>query len=159
MFNAEDLQTFFWGFFLILPIVSLIHQSGHIAFAALFGGNISLTLGRGSTLFKIGPLEVKKIYFLDSFCNYSNLKVDNRFSHACIYAGGSLFNMLSVLMMNVLIMSDILSPHLFFYQFGYFSFYFAFFSLLPVQYSDKHMSDGKAIYTVLRYGKACDPID
>lgn len=53
-------------------------------------------------------------------------------------------------------MKDVLEPNLFFYQFVYFSTYYVFFALLPVQYGDNKLSDGLAVYKVLRYGERCE---
>ncbi len=90
---------------------------------------------------------------MDSFCNYGELKYDNRVSNALIYAGGSIFNLASIFIVNTLIVKDILSENIFLYQFVYFSTYYVFFALIPVRYSDNHLSDGMAIYKVLRYGE------
>lgn len=58
-----------------------------------------------------------------------------------------------------MIANDILPEHQFFYQFAYFSVYYVFFALLPVQYADHHPSDGQAIVNIIRHGEPCDIID
>lgn len=159
MFEWKDIPTFFWAFFLVLPLVAIVHQLGHTLFALLFGGKGSFTVGRGRTLLKLGVVKIKHLYFLDSFCEYEALKFDNKFAHAFVYLGGPLFNLLSVLLINSLISAQIWEPNAFFYQFSYFSVYFVFFALLPVKYAENHSSDGRAIYDVLKYGKTCDTFD
>ncbi|RBW69839.1 hypothetical protein [Bacillus taeanensis] len=159
MFGWHDMWTFFWSLFIVLPLVSFLHQAGHVFFAKLFGAEIKFALGRGKVLFKFGAFEIRRIYFLDSTCHYEGVRVNSCWAHILIYAGGTLFNALSVLIVNSLIVYEILPSHLFFYQFAYFSIYFTFFALLPVQYGENHPSDAKAIYDVIRYNKPCDPID
>lgn len=64
MFGLNDIPKFFLAFFLVLPIISLIHEAGHVFFAWLMGGkNIKVTIGSGKVLFQIGMLEVRKYYF------------------------------------------------------------------------------------------------
>ncbi|PPA70690.1 hypothetical protein [Jeotgalibacillus proteolyticus] len=152
MFQTDDLWTFLWSFLIVFPTVSFVHQLGHSFFAVLFGGNASFSLGRGRKLFCIGPISVHRIYFLDSFCKYSPLKWNNRFTHTVVHLGGVIFNVGSILLINSLITVDLLDPHVFFYQYAYFSVYFAAFSLLPVSFGDNRYSDGMAVYRILRYG-------
>ncbi|EPE63249.1 putative membrane ywmF domain protein [Exiguobacterium sp. S17] len=38
MFDWTDLDKFIISFFIILPIVTIIHQFGHFFFAKIFGG-------------------------------------------------------------------------------------------------------------------------
>ncbi|MFP3422670.1 hypothetical protein R0K19_25205, partial [Bacillus sp. SIMBA_161] len=61
-----------------------------------------------------------------------------------------------IFLINLLIIKDFLEPNLFFYQFVYFSTYYVFFALLPVQYGDNKLSDGLAVYKVIRYGERCE---
>ncbi|ADP34178.1 hypothetical protein C6370_08820 [Bacillus atrophaeus] len=153
MFGFNDMWKFFWSFLIVLPLVSVTHVAGHSFMAFIFGGKASLDIGMGKKLFKIGPIRVRRIYFVDSFCQFGNLKIDNRFSNALVYGGGCLFNFISIFTVNLLILNSVLEPNMFFYQFVYFSTYYIFFALLPVRYSEKKLSDGLAIYKVLRYGE------
>ncbi|QHL54049.1 hypothetical protein C7M23_01145 [Bacillus subtilis] len=153
MFGFNDMVKFLWSFLIVLPLVQIIHVSGHSFMAFIFGGKGSLDIGMGKTLLKIGPIRFRTIYFIDSFCRYGELKIDNRFSNALVYAGGCLFNLITIFAINLLIIHSVLKPNVFFYQFVYFSTYYVFFALLPVRYSEKKSSDGLAIYKVLRYGE------
>ena len=45
MFGFNDIWKFFFSFFLLLPIVTLIHEMGHYFFARLFGGNMEINIG------------------------------------------------------------------------------------------------------------------
>ncbi|UOY87066.1 hypothetical protein [Bacillus glycinifermentans] len=153
MFGLDDIAKFFWSFLLVFPAVSILHVLGHGLMALLFGGKASLEIGMGKKLLKIGPVQIRSIYFMDSFCNYGELKYDNRITNALIYAGGSLFNLASIFLVNTLIAKDVLSENIVLYQFVYFSTYYVFFALIPVRYSENHLSDGMAIYKALRYGE------
>ena len=159
LFQLEDMITFFWAFFFVLPIVAFIHQLGHFVFVWLFGGKAFFTLGRGKLLLRVGKLQINQYYFLDSFCQYERLKWDSKWTHVLVYAGGSIFNLASIIIVNSMIHAGLLNPHIFFYQFVYFSVYFVFFSLLPFKYSETHSSDGRSIYDVVKYGSSCSQFD
>lgn len=153
MFTLEDMGTFSWAFFVTLPLTMLIHALGHSFFAYLFGGKVTVTIGRGGKLLRLSGVEVRKFYFVDSACSYGDLRRDRRWKHALIYAGGPLFNVISIFVVNGLIHAGVWEPKLFFYQFVYFSVYFVFFSIIPIDYGENNPSDGKAIYDALRHGK------
>ncbi|WP_026690970.1 site-2 protease family protein [Alteribacter aurantiacus] len=159
MFGWSDIPTAILAFFVILPMVMLIHELGHYLLTRLFGGKIAFTLGRGKVIFKLGGIEVRRVYFLDSWCQIKELKVSNRWSHALVYMGGPLFNIFTIIIINSSIHMGWVEPHILFYQFVYFSLYFTFFALLPVEYGKGHPSDGKAIYDVLKYGTGKDPLE
>ncbi|MCT9852177.1 hypothetical protein P2R64_30110 [Priestia megaterium] len=158
MFGFHDLPKLLFSLLFVLPLVSAIHHLGHSIMAILFGGRVDFTIGKGKTIFRWKKIKIKSIYFLDSFCVYGKLKYDNRFTHACVYAGGAIANLVSIFIVNALIIFDVFSPNLFSYQFVYFSVYYLVFSLLPVKFSETTSSDGRAIYDALRYGKiTCNP--
>ena len=159
MFTLNDIPMFFVNFFIILPIVTLVHEAGHVLIARLFGGKVKFCIGTGRTLFHIGPLEIKRKYFMEGWCQYEKLKYNKTWAHIAIYLGGSLFNLIVILAINYLITSHIMPVTLFFYQFTYFSIYFIFFSLMPFRNDNGRPSDGMAVFDVLRYGKSVDPID
>ncbi|MBM7649830.1 hypothetical protein JOC78_002814 [Bacillus ectoiniformans] len=153
MFNLSDMVTFAWAFFITLPLTLIIHTGGHAFFIKLFGGKATLTIGRGGKLFAFGPLDIRKLYFIDAACYFDAIRKERRWKHALIYAGGPLFNIISILLVNGFIHAGVLEPHMFFYQFVYFSVYLVFFSLLPIEYGEDNPSDGKAIMDALRHGK------
>lgn len=159
MFNLNDMVTFAWAFFITLPLTLAIHTGGHAFFARLFGGKAKLTIGRGNVILTLKRIEIRKFYFIDAACYYDGIRKEKRWKHALIYAGGPLFNALSILLVNGLIHLDYLPPHLFFYQFVYFSVYLIFFSVIPIDYGKENPSDGKAIYDVLKYGKTYKEFD
>ncbi|WP_273854201.1 site-2 protease family protein [Guptibacillus spartinae] len=159
MFTLSDIPMFFVNFFIILPIITLLHEAGHVLVARVFGGKIKFCIGTGKTIFHIGPLEVKKKYFMEGWCQYEDLSYNKTWAHVAIYAAGSLFNIIVILILNALIYAEVLPVDLFFYQFTYFSIYFIFFSLMPYRNDAGKPSDGMAIIDVIRYGKAQDPID
>ncbi|GAB1779257.1 site-2 protease family protein [Priestia megaterium] len=158
MFGWSDMPKLLFSFLIVIPLVSVIHQLGHSLMAIILGGRVDFTIGQGKTIFKWKKIKIKSIYFLHSFCIYEKLKYDNRFTHACVYAGGTIANLASILLVYGLIMLGVLSKNLFSYQFVYFSIYYIVFSLLPFEYSETSLSDGRAIYDALRYGKiTCNP--
>ena len=146
MFSWDDLDTFAMAFFVLLPIVATIHVVGHKFFIWLFGGKGDLTIGRGKELFQIGSVHFHILYFIDSACTYHGVKENKRWKEIFIHAGGILFNGISIVVINFLIIQEVLPKSQVFYQFVYFSVYFIFFAILPCDYGKDNPSDGKAIF-------------
>ncbi|GHI00967.1 hypothetical protein [Neobacillus kokaensis] len=151
MFGFADIIKFLISFFVILPIVTLIHLSGHIFFVTLFGGlEKKIVIGCGTKVFSFWNIEIRKYYFWNGACEFKSLRHDNRFTNTLIYLGGSLFNLTSIFLVNALISQGILDTSVFWYQFVYFSFYILFLSLFPMYFSDGSPSDGKAAVLTLK---------
>ncbi len=151
MFGIQDIPKFFLAFFLVLPVISFVHEAGHVFFAWLMGGkNIKVTIGSGKVLFKVGMLEVRKYYFWYGLCTFDNLKRRERFANILIFSGGALFNAIAAVVVISMIENKVLEPGIITYQFTYFSLYYIFFALLPMPYPDGHYSDGKIILDLIR---------
>ncbi|WP_339925317.1 site-2 protease family protein [uncultured Cyclobacterium sp.] len=151
MFEFSDIPKFFLAFFLVLPIISILHEGGHVFFAWLMGGkNIRLSVGSGRPIFNWGMVEIRKYYFWYGLCTFENLKKNKKWSSILIFGGGSIFNMLGIIAIFYLIEQEFIAENMFTYQFTYFSFYYIFFALLPMAYPDGNYSDGKVIYDLLR---------
>lgn len=151
MFGISDLPKFFLAFFLVMPLISILHEGGHVFFAWLMGGkNIKVSVGTGKPIFNRGMLEVRKYYFWYGLCTFENLRKNRRWSNILIFFGGSLFNLLGVLTVMILVEQELINTNMFTYQFTYFSLYYIFFALLPMPYPDGNYSDGKVILDLLR---------
>jgi hypothetical protein len=151
MFGLNDLPKFFLAFFLVLPIISFVHELGHVFFAWLMGGkNIKVTIGSGNVLFRVGMLEVRKYYFWYGLCTFDNLKRNKRLSNIIIFSGGPIFNTLTALLVIYQVEARVIEPNVVTYQFTYFSLYYVFFALLPMPYPDGNQSDGKVILDLIR---------
>ncbi len=151
MFHFKDLPKFFLAFFLVMPVISILHETGHVFFAWLMGGkNIRVTVGTGKPAFKLGMLEIRQYYFWYGLCTFENIKRKEKFSNILIFSGGALFNLIGTLAVIFLVDEQILKPGLLTYQFTYFSLYYIFFALLPMPYPDGNLSDGKIILDLLR---------
>lgn len=151
MFEVSDIPKFFLAFFLVLPVISFLHEAGHVFFALLMGGkNIKVSIGSGDVIFSIGMLEVRKYYFWYGLCTFDNLRRNHRLANILIFSGGALFNAAAAVAVVKLIENNMLEPSMVTYQFTYFSLYYIFFALLPMPYPDGSMSDGKAIMDLIR---------
>lgn len=151
MFGISDIPKFFLAFFLVMPLISILHEGGHVFFAWLMGGkNIKVSVGTGKPIFNWGMIEVRKYYFWYGLCTFENLRLNRRWSNILIFFGGSLFNILGVLAIMILVEQEMISTNMFTYQFTYFSLYYIFFALLPMPYPDGNHSDGKVILDLLR---------
>ena len=146
MFGVNDIPKFFLAFFLVLPVISLLHEAGHVFFAWLMGGkNIRVTVGSGAVLFRVGMLEVRKYYFWYGHCTFDNLRRNHRIANILIFSGGAFFNAIAAVAVVYLIENNVLEQGMLTYQFTYFSLYNIFFALLPMPYPDGNYSDGKVI--------------
>ncbi|RDV11499.1 hypothetical protein DXT99_24515 [Pontibacter diazotrophicus] len=151
MFGVNDIPKFFLAFFLVLPVISFLHEAGHVFFAWLMGGkNIKVTIGSGDVIFRIGMLEVRKYYFWYGLCTFDNLRRNHRLANILIFSGGALFNAAAAVAVISLINNNVLEPSMVTYQFTYFSLYYIFFALLPMPYPDGSNSDGKVILDLIR---------
>ncbi|UII57817.1 hypothetical protein LS684_03050 [Cytobacillus spongiae] len=145
----EDFIKFLQGFFIVFPIVTFVHLMGHTFFVFLFGGKgIRIFIGCGDKLWGTRGLELRKFYFWYGGCEFKSLRVNHRISHSLIFIGGSLFNLISIFVVNKLVEVQVLEDSMLWYQFIYFSFYFIFFALFPMDLPDGYPSDGKAIYSI-----------
>lgn len=150
MFGLADIPKFLLAFFVVLPLISFLHEFGHVFFAWLMGGrNIKVVVGTGDVIFHKGILELRKYYFWYGLCTFDNLKRNRRFSNILIFSGGVLFNGISVVAVILLIENKVLEASMLTYQFTYFSLYYIFFALLPMPYPGGNYSDGKIIVDLL----------
>ncbi|APH06363.1 site-2 protease family protein [Bacillus weihaiensis] len=150
MFGFEDFAVFLRAFFVIFPLVTIIHVLGHYFFAKLSGCHVKMIVGCGKKLFSIGPLEFRMFYFWYGGCEFTSIKATTKARNILIYLGGSIFNGLSILLMYSFIFEGIIESSNVTYQFLYFSIYTVFFALMPMDYPDGSPSDGKAILKIMR---------
>ncbi|EQB86791.1 membrane-associated protease RseP (regulator of RpoE activity) [Clostridium punense] len=150
------------GFFVMLPIILLIHEFGHVFFVKLFGGKVTnITLGFGKKIISIGILDIRLLYFVSGHFYYENLEKDSKGSRILILLGGLIFNAIS--MAIVFIPALILYPEYDIYNipmlatafqtFLEFSFMFVIFNLLPIRLNNMN-TDGLQLYQLIRYGKS-----
>jgi hypothetical protein len=151
MFGVDDIPKFILAFFVLLPVISTIHEGGHVFFAWIMGGrNIKITIGTGKPAFRWGMIEVRQYYFWYGVCTFDNIKHQKKFAQILIFSGGALFNLLSTIAVILLVENDMLKEGLVTYQFTYFSLYYIFFALIPIPYPDGNYSDGKIILDLIR---------
>ncbi|TBW30426.1 M50 family peptidase [Gramella sp. KN1008] len=151
MFGISDIPKFLLAFFLVLPVISILHEAGHVFFAWLMGAKkIRIIVGTGKSIFRYGIIEVRQYYFWYGFCAFENIERKEKFANILIFLGGVLFNLLSTIAVILLIQNEVLKAGMFTYQFTYFSMYYVFFALLPMIYPGGHYSDGKVILELLK---------
>lgn len=147
MFGFNDFWKFFSAFFLIFPIVTIIHLLGHLFFVTIFGGKEKkIVVGCGKILLSLWKLEIRTFYFWSGGCEFKKLSYNNRFSTTLIFLGGSIFNLGSILLINLLIAGKYIESNAWSYQFQYFSFNTMFFALFPMDFPNGTPSDGRAVW-------------
>jgi len=151
MIEFWDIPKLFIAFFVILPVVSLIHELGHVVVAKLLGAkNIKIIIGSGRILWNTRVFEIRKYYFYYGYCYFENIDDSSRWKNLFIYSGGVLVNILVAVLLIYVISGEFIASSSFTYQFLYFSMYYVFFALLPMSYPDGNFSDGKIIYHLLK---------
>lgn len=151
MFGIQDIPKFILAFFILLPVISIIHEAGHVFFAWLMGGkNIKIVVGTGKPIFRWWIVEVRQFYFWYGFCTFDNITRQKRLANILIFSGGALFNLLAAIGIILLVESGMLQEGLVTYQFTYFSLYYIFFALVPIPYPDGTFSDGRIILDLIR---------
>jgi hypothetical protein len=154
MFGISDIPKFLLAFFLVLPLISILHEAGHVFFAWLMGAkNIRIVVGSGKPVFNHGILEIRQYYFWYGFCTFENIERKEKLANILIFSGGALFNLLSTITVILLVENDVLKTGMLTYQFTYFSMYYVFFALLPMLYPGGNFSDGKVILELLKNRK------
>lgn len=147
-----SLIELFVGIFVFLPIITLIHESGHLFFNRLFGGRPNkVVLGAGKKLFSIGILEVKRYFFMLGYCTHSDTEC--KALRIVELAGGVLFQLLTCLLINMLVDLRIIKHSSWYDVFISLTLYIALSAMIPIKYHNID-SDGMQIYKVLRYGKS-----
>lgn len=151
MFGISDIPKFLLAFFLVLPVISILHEAGHVFFAWLMGAkNIRIIVGSGKPVFRKGLLEIRQFYFWYGFCSFENIKRKEKLANILIFSGGATFNLLSTIAVILLVENQVIEEGMFTYQFTYFSMYYIFFALLPMLYPGGYYSDGKIILDLLK---------
>ena len=151
MFGINDIPKFLLAFFLVLPLISILHESGHVFFAWLMGAKkIRVTVGSGKPVFNRGILEIRQFYFWYGYCTFENIKRKEKVANILIFSGGAFFNLLSTIAVILLVENKVLEAGMLTYQFTYFSMYYMFFALLPMIYPGGSYSDGKIILELLK---------
>ncbi|MFD1038264.1 hypothetical protein ACFQ3N_07550 [Virgibacillus byunsanensis] len=143
--------------FIILPIVSITRELGYVIASKLFGAKeTKITIGSGPHFFKFWLLEVRKYYFMYSWCSYDSLRTDAKLAHIIIYSSPIVANVSVAFIINALLANDMLDMVTFWNQFIFYSFYFVLFDAIPMYYPDGQPSSGRVIFDLIRYGKRSD---
>jgi hypothetical protein len=151
MFGINDIPKFLLAFFLVLPVISILHEAGHVFFAWIMGAkNIRIIVGSGKPVFRKGLLEIRQFYFWYGFCTFENIKHKEKLANFLIFSGGALFNLISTVIVILLVENKVLEAGMVTYQFTYFSMYYIFFALLPMLYPGGYYSDGKIMLDLLK---------
>lgn len=142
-----------FAIFFILPIVTLIHELGHVCIAKLLGCRIKrIVIGKGKSLLKLGCIEIRRFYFDFGWYETYDL-ADKKSGRVMVHIGGVLFNLISLLVAVLLVYNNMIESHWTLRIFILTSTYVIIASLLPITYGGMN-SDGKQIYQTVKYGKS-----
>ncbi|KGP91065.1 hypothetical protein N780_17565 [Pontibacillus chungwhensis BH030062] len=157
MFGFAGVIKLILSAFIILPVVSIIREGGYLIASYLLGASSSkVTVGCGPKVFNLGVFEVRRYYFMYSWCSYDTLKFDKKWAHIVIYSAPILSNVVVAIGVNALLAIDGIPMESFWTQFIFYAFYFVLFDFLPVYYPDGQPSNGRVIYDLIRHNKFPD---
>ncbi|SDI71099.1 hypothetical protein [Natribacillus halophilus] len=152
MFDLFDLLRLLVSAFFILPIVSVIRETGYFFVATLLGAtNKHITIGAGPVLFYLPSIEVRWYFFMTSWISYDEIRPDHKFWHILIYASPMISNIIVALIVNSLLGAEVLGGEIFWNTFLFYTFYFVLFDALPVYQPNGEPTNGRAIYDVIRH--------
>lgn len=141
----------------ILPIVTIIRESGYYLTAVLLGAsNKNLVVGSGPKLFSLKTIEVRRYFFMFSWMEYDEVNPKNRFWHGLIYASPILSCMIVAIIINSLLSASVLPENMFWSTFMFYIFYFVFFDIIPVYLPDGQPTNGRAIFDLIWHGERSD---
>ncbi|WP_327608158.1 hypothetical protein [Virgibacillus tibetensis] len=154
MFGLNDFFSLVISVFIILPVVSIIRELGYYLTSKAFGAkDASITIGSGPHLFQFSIFQIRRFYFMYSWCTYDSLKRDTKWAHVIIYSSPMLANILVALFINALLANDLLGMETFWNRFVFYAFYFVLFDAIPMYYPDGQPSNGRVVYDLIRYGR------
>ncbi|WP_180316681.1 hypothetical protein [Shouchella shacheensis] len=157
MFDLFDLFRLFVSALFILPVVTIIRESGYYLVVTLLGAKEKkLTIGSGPILFTMPTVEVRRYFFMYSWLEYEDIRTESRFWHGLIYASPMLSNLIAGVIVNSLLAGDMLPGQIFWETFVFYVFYFVLFDALPVYLPDGQPTNGRAIFDLLWHGKRSD---
>jgi len=157
LFSPTDWFRLFMAALFILPIVTVIRESGYYLAATLLRGeNKHLIIGSGPTLFKIPTIEVRRYFFMFSWMEYDELKPSNRVWHGLIYAAPIITTGTFAVVVNSLVMSEVLPANIFWTTFIFYCFYYMLFDVIPVYLPDGQPTNGRAIFDLIWHGERSD---
>lgn len=140
------------GTFVLMPIITLIHELGHVFFAKLFGAKIkSIVIGSGRTSLAFGKLEIKAIYF---WCGYFTAdKIGNsKLTKIITLLGGILFNIASCSIIILLFNLNVIGYNDLYNVFIYFSLFSIVANILPINFFNNMNTDGLQICQIIKSG-------
>ncbi|MBM7840031.1 hypothetical protein JOC54_003311 [Alkalihalobacillus xiaoxiensis] len=157
MFGFMDLLQLFMSALIILPIVTVIRESGYYVTAVLLGAkNKRLVVGSGPLLFSMKTIEVRRYFFMFSWMEYDELNPSSRFWHGFIYASPILSCAVVAIAVNSLLAASIIPDNMFWSSFMFYIFYFMLFDLIPVYLPDGQPTNGRAIFDLIWHGERSD---
>ncbi|GAB3046075.1 hypothetical protein [Virgibacillus ainsalahensis] len=157
MFGLLDLFSLILSIFIIFPIVSIIRESGFFIACKLLGAkDVKITIGSGPHLWNFSIYEIRKYFFMYSWCSYDELRNDTKLGHILLYSSPLLANLIVALTINFLLANGMLGMEEFWNRFIFYTFYFILMDAVPLYYPDGQPSVGRVLYDLIRYGKRSD---
>ncbi|WYP27323.1 hypothetical protein NSQ54_04195 [Alkalihalobacillus sp. FSL W8-0930] len=157
MFGLYDLFRLIVAAIVILPITSVIRESGYYLAVTILGAKEKkLIVGSGPILFSLPTIEVRRYFFMYSWIEYEELNPKNRFWHGFIYASPIIGPLLLGLAINMMLANGVIESNVFWSTFLFYIFYYIFFDVIPVYLPDGQPTNGRAIFDLIWHGERSD---
>lgn len=152
----EKILEYVYFVFVILPILTIIHELGHVCAALVFKQEVvKIKMGSGKKLFSIHKLDVHLFYFWNGVCLFKIKEGLSVRKVIVIFLMGAVFNLVAgfILMwirshgyfnniFESIVFKDLIST----------SFVFGLSNLLPIRFRTFHF-DGHQIMSLIKTGK------
>ncbi|MEY8749861.1 hypothetical protein [Alkalicoccobacillus gibsonii] len=157
MFGLYDLFRLIVAAIVILPLTSVIRESGYYLAVTILGAKEKkLIVGSGPILFSLPTIEVRRYFFMYSWIEYEELNPKNRFWHGFIYASPIFGPLLLGLTINMMLANGVIESNVFWNTFLFYIFYYIFFDVIPVYLPDGQPTNGRAIFDLIWHGERSD---
>ncbi|RNF40402.1 hypothetical protein [Planococcus salinus] len=154
MFGFDDLIRLLIAIFFILPIVTVIRETGYYVMATVLGATEKkLIIGSGPTMFRLKTIEIRRYFFMYSWVEYDKVRPKSQLWKVLLYASPILSNMTAGLTVNFLVGQGILASNIFWQTFLFYVFYYVLFDMLPVYLPDGQPTNGRAIFDLVWHQK------
>ena len=139
------------GIFIFMPVITLIHECGHLFFLKLFDDitDYRITLGYGKSILTLGNIEICPLYFFYGRTTPDDIFDSSKLHNILFQFGGILFSLISIILLFILNKLHLISNYVY-TPFLDFSVWCTFTAIIPIKYPDGNISDGLRILRTIK---------
>jgi len=136
--------------FVIIPIITIIHEIGHAFFISLFKGRVTqISIGKGRKLVKLGIFTFYTYFFMGGYCHSEPPKKEYTFIQSILVTiGGIIFNLISAGIVGYLSSYKLGSYNNLLDAFVFWSLTLSLITIIPIKIGSTS-SDGRMLFKLL----------